>query len=360
MGSERVRIGFVGAGNISRIQHLPGIKKAEGAELVVVSNRSKESGQAIAKDFDVPEVETDWRSLVARDDLDAIFIGTWPYMHKEMAVAVLEAGKHCFTQARMAMNLDEAKAMLASAEAHPHLVSMICPAPSPCRPFLERVMAEGRLGDITSVELSIISGDNLDAKKIHWREQIEYSGRQAMWLGVFTETLHRVVGPYEMLSAQKSIPIPAKKLVSGQSIEIDIPQVITVTGKLENGGLGLEHHSALAVDASSRCDQIIIRGLDGTIRHDFGETVEMAGPGEELRQKNVPENLKFSWTVEQEFIDAVRCAKRGEWPTAKELLRKGAGKPVNIDFLEGLAYMRKIEAVHLSAETSKGIRPADL
>ena len=360
MSSERVRIGFIGAGNISRIRHLPGIKNVEGAELAVICNRSKESGQAIAKEFDVPEIATDWRSIISRDDLDAIFIGTWPYMHKEMSVAVLEAGKHCFTQARMAMNLDEAKAMHAAAEAHRNLVSMICPAPSACRPFLEQVMAEGRLGEITSVELSVISGDNLDATKIHWREQIEYSGRQAMWLGVFTETLHRVVGRYETLSAQKSIPMATKKLTSGESVEIEIPQVITVTGKLESGALGLEHHSALAVDSSSQYDQIIIRGLDGTIRHDFGETVEMCGTGEELKETNVPENLKFAWTVEQEFIDAVHSAKRGEWPAAKEQLSKGAGKPVNIDFSEGVAYMRKIEAVHLSAETSQVIRPAEL
>ena len=360
MSSERIRIGFIGAGNISRIRHLPGIKKVEGAELVVVCNRTQESGQAIANEFDVPQVETDWRSVISRDDLDAIFIGTWPYMHKEMSIAVLEAGKHCFTQARMAMDLSEAKAMHTAAEANPHLVSMICPAPSACRPFLQQVMAEGRLGEITSVELSIISGDNLDATKIHWREQVEYSGRQAMWLGVFTETLHRVVGRYDNLSAKKSIPIPIKKLGSDETVGISIPQVIIVTGQLENGALGLEHHSALAVDASSRYDSIIIRGLEGTIRHDFGDSVEMAKPGEELKETNIPENLKFTWTVEQEFVDAVSSANRGEWPAAKQAMSQGSGKPVNIDFAEGLDYMRKIEAVHLSAETDKVIRPADL
>ena len=91
MSSDPVRIGFIGAGAICRLKHLPGLAPIDDAEVVAVCNRSQASSQAIASDFGIAEIEDDWQRLLARDDLDAIFIGTWPYMHKELSIAVLEA-----------------------------------------------------------------------------------------------------------------------------------------------------------------------------------------------------------------------------------------------------------------------------
>src|SRR5688572_24993856 len=116
---ETLNIGIIGAGGIVRSRHLPGLARVPGARVAVVCNRSRESGEAIAREWDIPEVLTDWRALVARDDLQAILIGTWPYTHAEMSIAALEAGKHVFCQARMARDAGEARRMLAAAEAHP-------------------------------------------------------------------------------------------------------------------------------------------------------------------------------------------------------------------------------------------------
>src|SRR5690606_15608421 len=81
-----------------------------------------------ALEFGIPHVETSWEALIARDDVDAVFIGTWPYTHHDMAIAALDAGKHVFCQARMAMNYAEAKAMYAKAE-ETNLVAALCPVP---------------------------------------------------------------------------------------------------------------------------------------------------------------------------------------------------------------------------------------
>src|SRR6266536_3160927 len=124
---EKLRIGIIGAGGIVRSRHLPALRAVEGVEVVAVCNRSRESGEAVAREWSIPEVMTDWRDLVARPDLQAVFIGTWPYTHAEMSVAALEAGKHVFCQARMARDLAEARQMLAAAERHPRQVAMLCP-----------------------------------------------------------------------------------------------------------------------------------------------------------------------------------------------------------------------------------------
>ena len=343
---EPVRIGFIGAGAICRDQHLPHLARIDSAEVVAVCNRSRESGEAVAKDFGIPDVMEDWQALVARDDLDAVFIGTWPYMHLEMSKAVLEAGKHVFCQARMCMNLDEAKAMVAAADANPKQVHMICPPPHrmPFEPYIKKVIDSGELGDITLVELFHSGGGNLNPNSVTWREQVEYSGKQILAMGICAETLNAWVGPYKTLMAQLSTPIPTKKNAAGESVDIKIPQVATITGTLERGALVVEHHSGLIADASTPLNQLTVYGNKGTLRHKFfsGEVLQAAA-GEELKPVDVPAELQRPWQVEQDFVDAVHAARAGEsWS-------------VSPDFHEGLLYMRKVEAVHASATSGKAI-----
>ena len=194
MSTDSLRIGFIGAGGICRSRHLPGLAAIDGVEVVVVCNRSTESSERVAGDFGIPEVDTDWQRVIARDDLDIIFIGTWPYMHRELSIAALEAGKHCFCQARMCMNVAEAKEMLAVAGAHPDLVNMICPVPFQLEQYI-RDLVRSDMGQITSVELSVVSGANLDRSSVHWRERTDYSGYQIMSMGIYAEMLNGLVGP---------------------------------------------------------------------------------------------------------------------------------------------------------------------
>ena len=42
-----------------------------------------------------------WRALITDPNLDAIVIGTWPYMHRTLVLAALEAGKPVLTEARL-------------------------------------------------------------------------------------------------------------------------------------------------------------------------------------------------------------------------------------------------------------------
>src|SRR5881397_1872528 len=110
MTQGTIRVGFVGAGNNTRRRHIPGFQKQPGVELVAVANRTKESGERVAREFGLARVYEDWRDLVRARDVDAVCIGTWPYMHCEITVAALEAGKHVLCEARMAMDAAEGRA----------------------------------------------------------------------------------------------------------------------------------------------------------------------------------------------------------------------------------------------------------
>ncbi len=97
-----IRVGFVGLGGICRSRHVPGLRRLDGVDIVAVANRTRESSERAAAQFGIPEVCDSWQQIVERDDIDAVFIGTWPYLHKDVSIAALNSGKHVFCQARMA------------------------------------------------------------------------------------------------------------------------------------------------------------------------------------------------------------------------------------------------------------------
>src|SRR5258708_18975897 len=124
-----LRVGLIGAGANTRLRHAPGLRAVPGVELAAVCSRRPESSAAVAREFDVPHVCASWEEVVASPDVDAVCIGTWPYLHCPIALAALDAGKHVLTEARLSRNAAEAHQMLAASRRHPNLVAQVVPSP---------------------------------------------------------------------------------------------------------------------------------------------------------------------------------------------------------------------------------------
>ncbi|HUZ18670.1 MAG TPA: Gfo/Idh/MocA family oxidoreductase, partial [Spirochaetia bacterium] len=105
---KSLRIGIVGAGRNTRSRHIPGLRAIPGVEISAVCNRTRESSERAARELGIPRVYPTWEELVRAEEVDAVVIGTWPYMHCPITVAAIEAGKHVLCEARMAMNGAEA------------------------------------------------------------------------------------------------------------------------------------------------------------------------------------------------------------------------------------------------------------
>src|SRR5437868_11050156 len=129
MAQQKLRIGLIGAGANTRTRHIPGLRALPDVEIVAVCNRRPESTQAAAREFNIPRTYPHWEAVVADRDIDAVVVGTWPYLHCPVTLAALAAGKHVLTEARLAMNAAEARQMLAASRAQPHLVAQVVPSP---------------------------------------------------------------------------------------------------------------------------------------------------------------------------------------------------------------------------------------
>jgi predicted dehydrogenase len=118
---ETVGIGIIGAGFARRVQ-IPAFSQCEGAKIVSVSSGTLANAKATAEEFDIEHFSNDWRETIARDDVDLVCITTPPHLHREMALAALNAGKHVLAEKPMAMNVAEAEEMTNAAEGRGVLV----------------------------------------------------------------------------------------------------------------------------------------------------------------------------------------------------------------------------------------------
>ena len=223
--SGTVRLGIVGAGGIVEQRHLPGFTAIEGVAVRAVANRSIESAQAVADRWSIPEVGDDWRALVARDDIDAVVIGTWPYLHRDVTLAALAAGKHVFCQARMARNAAEAREMYEAA-ALSDRVTALCPPPHAMavERLVRRLLAEGALGDLRLVRVTALSAGATDEQRpATWRERAGWSGQNALTLGIWAEIVRGWAGETRSVQALLNTYVPCRPDEASGSYELAIP-----------------------------------------------------------------------------------------------------------------------------------------
>ncbi len=336
-----IRVGVIGLGGICRFRHAPGLQRIEGVELVAVANRSRESGQAAAEEFGIPDVHESWMEIVSREDIDAIVIGTWPYMHHPISIAALQAGKHVFCQARMAMNLTEAKEMHEVAHLSKR-VAMLCPVPFGLSidRTIARMLAEGTLGDIHLVRVKSLSDASVDPEApMDWRKDHRLSGLNALTMGMYIEVLHRWFGPTRSVHAETQIRTPARRDLTGQTTQVKVPDQVLFNTTMDNGVVAQCVISGLALHGR---DAIDIYGSKQVLHYDVWSdslyTVNENGQTE--KAEILPEDNYDveNWRVEQDFIDAIR-----------------EGKEYHPDFLDGLRYMQVVQAIHDSAKERRTI-----
>ncbi len=108
--TDKVRIGIIGAG-FARTTQIPAFKSCRAAEIVAIASARRAHAEQVAREFDIPHVEDDWRGVVNRDDVDLVSLVTPVVTHCEMTLAALDRGKHVLCEKPMAMNADEARRM---------------------------------------------------------------------------------------------------------------------------------------------------------------------------------------------------------------------------------------------------------
>jgi predicted dehydrogenase len=107
--SDRVRLALVGCGRIAQVAHLPAVEKAQGVELVAVSDPSAEVARSVARRYDVAAASTDQGSVWADAGVEAVLITAPDRFHHGLASEALEAGKHALVEKPLTVTVPEAE-----------------------------------------------------------------------------------------------------------------------------------------------------------------------------------------------------------------------------------------------------------
>jgi predicted dehydrogenase len=110
-GREPVRIGVIGVGQIGKY-HLQNYSKIPDAQIVAVADVNEAEARRVAETFNIPDVYTNFRDLLARDDIQAVDVALHNNLHMPVTVAALQAGKDVYCEKPMAGAYRDAETML--------------------------------------------------------------------------------------------------------------------------------------------------------------------------------------------------------------------------------------------------------
>ncbi|MGH3383820.1 MAG: Gfo/Idh/MocA family protein [Nocardioidaceae bacterium] len=231
-------------------------------------------------------VETDWKELVSRDDIDLVDICTPGDTHAEIAIAALDAGKHVLCEKPLANTVEEAEAMVAAAtRAEVRGVrSMVgftyrrVPAIVLARTLVE----EGRIGEIRHVRAQYLQDWITDPEApLAWRLQKDRAGSGALGdIGahivdltqyITGQQISTVTGLMETFVKERPLPTEVGNLSGTGGTErgpVTVDDAAAFLARFTDGAVGVFEATRFATGRKNSI-RIEVNGAHGSLAFDF-------------------------------------------------------------------------------------------
>jgi predicted dehydrogenase len=173
---------FMGAVHSQAWRTAPHFFDLPDLELTAICGRDEAKVRAAADKFGWRSHETDWRALVARDDIDIVDICTPGDSHAAIAIAALQEGKHVLCEKPLANTVAEAVAMVAAAQRAPGFaMTAFNYRRVPALALARQLVEAGRLGQIRQVRAQYLQDWLVDPDfPLTWRLSAEHAGSGAL------------------------------------------------------------------------------------------------------------------------------------------------------------------------------------
>jgi len=112
----QINFGIIGCANIARRMFIPALAETTGAQLIAVAARDASHAHALADEF-ACTAEDSYESLLARTDIDAVYIPLPPSLHEYWATRALVAGKHVLSEKPLTTDLPATYRLIQTAQA---------------------------------------------------------------------------------------------------------------------------------------------------------------------------------------------------------------------------------------------------
>ena len=324
----------------------------------VIVGRDEQAVAEAAQRLDWRDHATDWREAIARDDVDIVDICTPGFLHAEIAIAALEAGKHVLCEKPLANTTAEAEQMAAAARSARDRGQIAALGHTYRRvaalELARRLVADGRIGEVRQVRASYLQDFLVDPEApMTWRLRRETAGS-----GALGDIGSHAIDQVQFLTGQQVTAVRGRlATMVPERPGSDGPEPVTVddaawaTLELSGGAIASIEVSRMATGARNQL-ALEVYGTEGALRFDLEDLNELwyfdrSAPAAEqgFRRILVTES-------EHPYLS-------GWWPSghilgwensfthqARDLLDAiSGGEPYSPDFEDGLALQRILDAV---------------
>jgi predicted dehydrogenase len=251
--------------------------------LAAICGRDKAAARAAAGRLGWADVETDWRALIERDDVDLIDICSPGDMHAPIAIAALQAGKHVLCEKPLANTLAEAEAMAAAAAAaYPSGARAMVGfnyRRVPAITLARKLVETDRLGTLRHVRAAYLQDWLTDRDApMTWRMQAERAGSGALGdLGAHIVDLARYLTGQEIsgVSAAAATFTDKRPLAGGVGTgTVTVDDAVVFTGRLDSGALASFEATRCATGRKNGL-RIELNGTAGSLAFDLERLNEL-------------------------------------------------------------------------------------
>ena len=245
---DKIRLGIIGA-NVHRgwavRSHLPAIVASPEFELTAVCTTRMESAEESRQQFGARLAFDDYHKMLAHPDIDAVVVSLRVPNHYEPTVAVLNAGKHVYTEWPLGRTTAEAEEMadLARSKGVRNMVGLQSRA-NPSILYLKDLVASGYVGEVMACHVHRVAAGILERESDRsWMKDRELGANTlTINCGHTIDALRFVVGDFSQVSSVVSTQARQwRETDTDQMVDVTAPDNILVSGKLASGGVASVH-----------------------------------------------------------------------------------------------------------------------
>lgn len=283
MASKQFGVGMVGYGFMGKMhtyayKSIPTFYDPPPADirLVGICTSRSETAQRAAENGGYEFGTTNYHELLEKDDIHIINCCTPNYLHKDLLIDALRAGKHIYCDKPLAMNLAEAQEVLNTAEKANVVHQMtfeyrFIPAIMRAKQLID----EGFLGEPMSFRAGYLHSGYVDPDRpMSWRLDKKQGGAGALFdLGSHVLDLVRyLLGDCREMFATMQTFIKRRPADKGSSelVDVEVDDLVLIQMKMENGALGTVEASRIATGTNDDLP-LEIHGTKGSIKFDLME-----------------------------------------------------------------------------------------
>lgn len=236
-----VKIGIVGVGGIANGVHIPGIARSDLGKVVAICDVREDQLNLVGDKLNIPQDHrfTDYRDLIACEDVDAVEICTPNHVHVAIACEAAKAGKPFNCEKPLSVSYDVAKELEETLKTNP-VPNMMCFSyrfKSAVR-FAKWIIEQGMLGKIVSINVEYLKDSAfMEGRRLDWRFVKEYAGTGVLGdLGVhLIDMAQFLIGDFKSVCSMKGTVVKQRqRLDSDEWAPVETDDYCNFIAEMEN------------------------------------------------------------------------------------------------------------------------------